>query len=434
MSTLLGIDVGTTAIKVAVVDADGACTAVASAPTPWAANRRGRVEADVLRLREAVRQAVGEGTDVAAVGVAGMAESGVGCDVEGRPLTPVIAWNDARGDETVARLQEAFGADYDRWIGQRARRVLSVAKLGWLLGQGVPVVRWLGVPELILHQLTGVEATEHSLAARTGAYDVARRMWRPEVGEALGLPAGAFPDVATAGAVMGRVSTSGAAWSGLRADIAVTIAGHDHLAGAVGAGAGEADLVNSVGTAETVLGRFAELPDLDAALAHRVTVSVAPGGVGWAAMAGAARAGIVVRRAAAALGGEVHALDRDVGAPIDAGEWISALAEDPDAPAPAGSVPALWAGVLDALCRRTAEAAERMMALRSGWDRMVVIGGGCRSGPWLRAKAARLAVPVWRSSVPDAAARGAALFAGVAAGWWPDVAAAPAAPMARVEG
>lgn len=71
------------------------------------------------------------------------------------------------------------------------------------------------------------------------------------------------------------------------------------------------------------------------------------------------------------------------------------------------------------------------MALRPGWDRMVVIGGGGRSAPWLRAKAAVAPVPVWRSSAFEAAARGAALCAGVAAGWWPDVDAAPAAPMIR---
>jgi xylulokinase len=58
-----------------------------------------------------------------------------------------------------------------------------------------------------------------------------------------------------------------------------------------------------------------------------------------------------------------------------------------------------------------------------------VFGGGSRSVPWLRAKAAEAGVPVVRSSVAEAVARGAAVFAGVAAGWWPSAAHAPRPPV-----
>jgi xylulokinase len=51
--------------------------------------------------------------------------------------------------------------------------------------------------------------------------------------------------------------------------------------------------------------------------------------------------------------------------------------------------------------------------------RLVVFGGGSRSAPWLTAKAASAGVPVLRSTVAEAAARGAAVAAGTAAGWWP---------------
>jgi len=55
----------------------------------------------------------------------------------------------------------------------------------------------------------------------------------------------------------------------------------------------------------------------------------------------------------------------------------------------------------------------------------VVYGGGSRSPVWLRAKAEVVGVPVVACPVAEAAARGAALVAGVAAGWWPDVGAGP---------
>jgi sugar (pentulose or hexulose) kinase len=64
-------------------------------------------------------------------------------------------------------------------------------------------------------------------------------------------------------------------------------------------------------------------------------------------------------------------------------------------------------------------AAGRAAQVAGPHDRLVVFGGGSRSRPWLEAKARAARVPVVRSTVTDAAARGAAMAAGSAAGWWP---------------
>ncbi len=112
-----------------------------------------------------------------------------------------------------------------------------------------------------------------------------------------------------AGEVMGRVTAEASAWSGLPAGVPVTVAGHDHLVGFVGSGAGVDDLVDSVGTAETVVGRSAALPDIEAALGAGVAVGLFPGGDGWVALASAARSGQAVDAAAAALGQTPAELD-----------------------------------------------------------------------------------------------------------------------------
>jgi xylulokinase len=315
-----------------------------------------------------------------------------------------------------------------------------VAKLGWQVAHGADAVRWwLGVPELCLHALTGARATDFSLAARTGAYDVVRGAPMPEVVGALGLPGDVFPEPAPAGAVMGSVSAAGQRWLGLPVGVPVTVAGHDHLAGMVGSGAGADDLVNSVGTAETVLRRSAGRPDVGAALAAGVAVSLWPTGDGWVVLAGAARAGLVLYTAAGALGrlpAELDASAEEAGA-VDAAAWVAATADAvrAAAPLPSGAIPplpagrpgAVWNGVLRALSERTWEAARRAEAVAGPSTRLVVVGGGSRSRPWLRAKAAAGHLPVARATVPEAAARGAALFGGVAAGWWPSTEAAPSA-------
>ncbi len=188
------------------------------------------------------------------MGIAGLAESGAPL-VGDKAAGPVIAWHDGRGEEVAARLTHVFGDELALRIGQRPRSVSSVAKLGWLVENGLGALDgWLGVPELCLWLLTGERASDWSLTARTGAFDLGWRDWIPEVFEVAGIPEGVFPEPQPAGSVLGRVGRSGAARFGVRVGTPVTLAGHDHLAAAEALGAAPGTAFNSVGTAECVLG------------------------------------------------------------------------------------------------------------------------------------------------------------------------------------
>lgn len=435
-------------MKAALIDRQGRDCGRAAVATPF---HDGEMTVDELVAAVArLTAALGDARRrVAAVGIAGIAESGAPLDRHGRALAPIIAWHDPRGAEVVERLQRRFGPELQRSIGQRLRTVSGVAKLGWLVDHGVgPVERWLGVPELALLALTGQAATEFSLAARTGAYHVGERRYLPEVAEALGVAAHVFPPPEPAGRPMGSVSPGGA-WSGLPEGIPVTIAGHDHLVGRFGAGARPEDLANSVGTAETVVAGGVALPDLDAALSHRVAVTVMPGGKGWALLASAGRAGVVLSAVARTLGRSAWEMDvESVGArrATVGDEIIESAAHGEPFELPPGPPAALWNGVLDALVARAWDAVDRLDQVAEGLrpapavagsvvggGGLLVFGGGSRSGLWLAAKAAaRPGTPVWRSAAPEAVARGAALFAGVAARWWPEPDAGPQALRERV--
>jgi xylulokinase len=404
---LLGLDIGTTRIKAVVIDGAGVEQAAASVATPFAASVHG-VDMEVAELEQALARvvtALGPAREhLTAVGVAGMAESGAPLRA-GRPVAPIIAWHDGRGEETVASLEARFGSVLPRWTGRRVRTVSSLAKLGWLIDQGITAPdRWLGVPELALFLFTGAEATEHSLAARTGAYDVTRLRFLPDVTAHVLAASGSdsdklFPAVRAAGEAMGFVSAAAAARHGIPSGMPVTIAGHDHLAAAVGLGAGLDDLFNSVGTAETVFRRTGSPPDVDRALALELAVTLWPGGTSWGILASAARSGVILGELAAALGHSPPELDR--------------LAESESA---AGRQ---WSTAISDLVSRTVAAGAQVAELAGPHRRLVVFGGGSRSPLWLVAKAGAAGVPVLRSTVADAAARGAALAAGSAAGWWP---------------
>ena len=326
----------------------------------------------------------------------------------------MIAWHDRRGEAVADRLSARFGPDLDRAIGQRLRYVATVAKLGWLLDDGLaaPPTRWLGVPEIVLRALTGAEATEWSLAARTGCFDVGRREWLPEVAAAAGFGVDVFPPVMGAGEVMGRVTEQAAAWSGLRAGVPVTVGGHDHLVGFVGCGAAADDLVDSVGTAETVVGRSPTLPDVDAALAarhgrHPLSRRRRVGGAGQRrpGRPGDRRRRRHPRPAARRprpllAGGTARVLD----AP---GLRDSLRRRDPPA-LPEGSPADVWATLLDALATETAAAVDRVTGLLGPRRRLRGVRRRVGQRAGLAAKARRIPMPVERSPVAGAVARGAA--------------------------
>jgi xylulokinase len=499
---LLGLDLGTSRIKALLVDGDGGeagCTAVA---TPFDGGEM-TVESLIDAVGRTCQQLEPEDRQrVAAVGIAGLAESGAPLGPGGRPQAPIIAWNDPRGAEVVERLRAQLGAGLERAIGQPLRTVSSVAKLGWLIEHGAgPVERWLGVPELALAALTGRHVTEFSLAARTGAYHLRERRYLPDVLAILGVGP-VFPPVAAAGADMGRITAAGARWSGVPAGIPVTLAGHDHLAGMIGAGVGASQIGNSVGTAETVVTSLGprSWPDADLSLSLRAAVTLLPGGKGPALLASAARSGLVAAAVTAALGCSAAELDRCAGTAATVAvepQVIDAAVEGEPLDLPPGPPGAVWNGVLAALSERTWDAVDRLQRVaasaaepwppgqagesaepsragpwlpgqagesvepsRAGRRRssgrsdkgsamapgsgggaeavgegpdLVVFGGGSRSRPWLAAKArARPKATVWRCPATEAVARGAALFAGVAAGWWPAAEEGPSFDLERV--
>lgn len=220
-----------------------------------------------------------------------------------------------------------------------------------------------------------------------------------------------------------------APWSGLPAGIPVTLAGHDHLAGTAGSGASPDDLVNSVGTAETVVARSATLPDVEAALTHRLAVGLFPGGDGWALLASGARAGLVVEAAASALGRSPATLDGLAASAeptlLDAPGLLDSLRRRDPPALPAGSPGAVWRTLLDALAVCTGNAVVRLAQVVGPSSRLVVFGGGSHSRAWNTARATRVGLAAWLTSAREAVARGAAIYGGVAAEWWASPAEAP---------
>jgi sugar (pentulose or hexulose) kinase len=267
-AVVVGVDLGTTSSKALVRTPGGEQLALVEARTPWTATSAGGTQTDPEALVDLTVGLLGRGirraqaravhpVRVIGVGVTGLAESGVLLDGSGVPCAPVVAWFDRRGAVQVARI-DARDGDFARAFVRRTGlpwdSQASVAKLLWFADQGLPVTaahRWLSVPEYVVHRLGGERVHEPSLASRTGLLDQATGQPWTDGAAALGLPTTLLPDALTAGMPTGRL-----AFAGLPVEVqgaALTVAGHDHPAAAIGAGATGADeLFNSSGTADVV--------------------------------------------------------------------------------------------------------------------------------------------------------------------------------------
>ena len=257
-----GIDLGSTGIKMLVVDADGAEVASEQVPTPWRVGDGGTTELDALALRAALAElvrltdaALALRTDapVAAIGIAGMGETGMLIDADGAAVAPGFAWFDPRGLDQIAAFPDVIRDEFAGRTGLPLGAQVTVAKLAHLRDSGVSLRgrRWLNLPEFVAALLGGDVALEYSLTSRTGLIDQDSGAAWPLMLDALGVDAGFLPVLRGGGESWGR---AGDAFGARLAGAEITVAGHDHLVAAEAAGSLDADGYHvSLGTAEVLL-------------------------------------------------------------------------------------------------------------------------------------------------------------------------------------
>jgi sugar (pentulose or hexulose) kinase len=424
-AVLLGLDVGTTSCKAAVVDEAGAEVAHGRARMPWRMVPTG-AEIDPEALLGAVLEAAsealaaaGSGVRVEGVGVASLAETGVLLDAGGTPVVPAIAWHDSRGEAEAASLARELPA-FSSVTGLSPRPLCGLVKYRWLREQmgadAARGVRWLSVAEWVVHRLGGDQVAELSLASRTGWLDVEARAWWDEALAWAGAPAGLLPEPAVAGTPAGAAGDLlGPAARGA----VLAVGGHDHLSAAVGAGAtGEGDVLDSWGTAEAFVRAVAPVPRA------RVADAVADGiNVGWHAvegrqcLLGAMRSGAALQRVLDLLGGDRAALERAALTADAGGMELRGLNDDRNelAGIGAGVTPgAVWRAALESTAEAAADILARMDRVAGPRARLVMAGGWAEGEAARAVREARLG-PVARTEAVYMGARGAALTAGRAA-------------------
>ena len=446
--TLLGIDLGTTHIKVCAYDEDGELLAAVrrSTPTRWLS--KGRAEYDAGPLEEAAMEAVREAIERAgppqAIGVSSVGEAGFLIGDDGEPLGPAIAWFDGRTAPQAGRWEERLPLEelFAR-TGLHPTPLFSACKLEWLRENEPDAWRraagWLGVAEYLVFRMTGSRVTDPSLAGRTMLYRLASGEWDRELCDLAGVPVDLLPSVYPSGTGPGKLSAEAASRLSAPSGVPVVVCGHDHICGSFGAGAtGPGEIVDSMGTAEASLLTLGE-PPLDRSgydLGLPVGCHVLP--ETYYVAATLPRSGGLVEQLVKLLGGDANDLEQwaDRAATLPLGEGGACLPPTDREPGDEGlllcalgheSSPAhLLRAVLEGLTiQMHADLRRAIRASEVTASGITLVGGGAQSRLWAQLKADVSNLPVRVVSDPECVARGAALLAGVGADVFPNPESVP---------
>ncbi len=452
MAGWLGVDVGTSSTKAVVYSDAGAPLGVGRATTPWTAGPAG-VELDPDALLAAALDAVAgalaaapRDLAVGGVGIASMGETGVLVDGGGRPLVPAIAWHDTRDGAELDALRRDVGAEaFARLTGKPLWGQWSLTKHRWLLANrpaARAAVRRFDVAGWVARGLGADEASERTLACRTGWLDLSGGTWDDGLLAWSGAPASLLPPLVGAGEAIGRVG--GPAAPDRLAGAVVTIAGHDHQAAAVGAGVDAAgEVLDSSGSSEAlvrVVPAGLSGDQVEALAAEGITTDLAVRARCWSLLGGT-EGGLALGRVLGLLGvgrAGLAGLDeaaREAGGAggVRVGGIGTAAVSVTGVGDGTGPGHVWWAAT------RTATAAARrrlaaMDAIVGPHGRIVATGGWCASTAVMAAKRELLG-PVVLADAAEAGTLGAATLAARAAGaLGPDeVLGAPAAAAAGGE-
>ena len=246
--TTLGIDLGTSELKLALVDAQGALIAsagaslVVSRPHPHWSEQEPQDWWDALVVAaRALREKQPEAwADVKAIGLSGQMHGAVLLDGVRRVLRPAILWNDTRSaaqcDELVRRLPSL-----PLIAGNLAMPGFTAPKLLWVAEHEPETFRKVDLVLLpkdwLRWTLTATAVSDMSDAAGTLWLDVGGRAWSPQLLEASGMTAAQMPAVVEGSDVSGTLQPEAALALGLPAGLPVAGGGGDNAASAVGIGA-----------------------------------------------------------------------------------------------------------------------------------------------------------------------------------------------------
>lgn len=419
----VGVDVGTSGLKVGAFGAAGEQLAITHATYPLARPRPGWAEQDAGLWVRAFERALAEllqtvdGQDVVALCPVGQSPTVVAVDAGGRPLAPAITWADGRAAEQAQALSVSTGAYVNVEFAALPRAM-------WLRDELPDVyerTRWFfEASDYLGYLMTGVPATyvPHP--------DLAP--WSPAGVAAAGLDPARFPStVVTPGGVVGPITREFAERTGLNPRAVVVAGTVDAFAHWVGVDLSRHGRVCNIGG--TSEGANLSWPDRLVDPEHRVFALPSPFGSDWIVGGSMSNGGSLLDWATRSLFGP----NAELGAVLDAVAAVPAGSEglvalpyllgertpiyDPNARGLFLGVghehgaPHMTRALMEGAAMGLRQIIEILEAAGGRVDEVAVSGGTSRARVWNQIKADVTNKPVRVPVVHESGVLGAAMFA-----------------------
>ncbi|OPX36818.1 MAG: hypothetical protein B1H12_06330 [Desulfobacteraceae bacterium 4484_190.2] len=247
---ILGLDLGTTAIKVALVTEDGNVVGKSvveytlDTPSPLEVELPVQVYWDsfkksILELFETTR------VNPAEVGVLGMSVQGetlVCVDRDGVPLHNAIVWLDNRAQEEAKELDSDFANTTTYEITGQVKIVPTwpACKILWIRKNRNDLFKktekFLLLEDYFIFRLTGRYVAEGSLLSSTVYWNIRTKKWWKEMLDRLEIEESQLPEIKESGEVVGTILPEIAKELGLSSELIITMGALDQAAGAIGVG------------------------------------------------------------------------------------------------------------------------------------------------------------------------------------------------------
>lgn len=264
-NTYLGIDLGTSAIKIVLIDDRKNVIGQSSREYEVSHPFAGWSEIDPQiwfdNMMDGLKEVL-EGQDtgtIKTIGITGQMHTLILLDEEGEAVCPAMMWNDKRTKDLIPELKEKFRTFPE---GEYLSGIISTgspaANLYWM-GREEPEKlkrcrHFLIGPDYLVYRLTGQISTDYCEASTSSLYQIQERKWSDEVRELLGISSDIYPQVHGSAQPVGMVLPAIVGLLGLGPDVQVIAGTGDNPATAISTGClGQGYPVLSLGTSGVLM-------------------------------------------------------------------------------------------------------------------------------------------------------------------------------------
>lgn len=246
---LMGIDLGTSTLKVGIYDINGNEIAIQSIEYKLSYPGKDLVENDVEKywnticnLIKKTLTKINNPKKILAISLSSQGETIIPIDSKGRPLRPAIVWLDSRSEKEADDISKAFNPEEMFYITGQPSVDTSwpATRIKWFKENEPEIFdkayKFLLLEDYITFKFTGKIFGENTVYNSTYYYDIIKLDYYEPILEYLKIDRKRLPEVVTPGTLIGNISEEASNETNLDKNTKFIMGAMDQLAGAIGAG------------------------------------------------------------------------------------------------------------------------------------------------------------------------------------------------------